>query len=272
MNSPNLRILAIGAHPDDCELTTGGACLLYASHGHTVKYVSMTNGDAGHHLLQGKALSDRRADEFAASCAIGGFEHEILDNHDGYLAPNHENRDRLIRLIRRFQPDLIFLPRTNDYHPDHRATGQLVQDTAYLLMVPNICPDTPALEYNPVMMHVADRFQKPVPFEPSIAIDIDAVHATKIRMVDCHVSQFYEWLPWVDRIGSTVPADPMARIPWLSQLLDLWEGDVATRFRSLIISRYGADRAAGIRHAEVFECCEYGGSLTEEHLAALFPF
>lgn len=150
MNTTALRVLAIGAHPDDCELPTGGTCLLYASHGHVVKYVSLTNGDAGHHQLAGKELSARRAAEYAASCAIGGFAHEMLDISDGYLEANHRNRDRVIRLIRRFQPDLIFLPRPNDYHPDHRAAGQLVQDSAYLLMVPNICPDTPAMAFNPV--------------------------------------------------------------------------------------------------------------------------
>ena len=242
MNNHKPRILAIGAHPDDCELTTGGTCLLHTALGSTVKYVSLTNGDAGHHLQTGKMLSDRRAAEFAASCAIGGFEHEVFDIPDGYLAPTHETRDRLIRLIRGFRPDLVFLPRTNDYHPDHRAAGQLVQDTAYLLMVPNLCPDVPALDFNPVMMHVSDRFEKPVPFTPTLAVDIDAVHETKMRL------------------------------SWLSGLLDVWEGDTATRFRSLLVKRYGAGKAAGVRHAEAFELCEYGGRLTEERMMMLFPW
>ena len=106
----------------------------------------------------------------------------------------------------------------NDYHPDHRYTGVLVQDAAYMVVVPNIASDTPALRKNPVFMYFEDGFQKPAPFRPDVAVSIDDVIDKKLDMMDAHVSQMYEWLPWVANALDKVPklARPSAK-RWLKE-------------------------------------------------------
>ena len=133
-----------------------------------------------------------------------------MDNPDGQLVPGLEERDKLMRLIRKFRPDLILTHRPNDYHPDHRYTSQLVQDSSFLVGVPNICPETPRLENMPVIAYFSDDFQKPLPFKSDVAVDIDSVMDIKVRMLDCHVSQVYEWLPWIGQHDLTKLKAPQA--------------------------------------------------------------
>ena len=146
-----------------------------------------------------------------------GIDYVVLDNHDGELLPGLKPREDIIRQIRLWNADLVLAPRPNDYHPDHRYTGVLVQDAAYMVVVPNITPDTPALRKNPVFMYFQDGFQRPNPFRPDIAVSIDDVIDKKIDMLDAHVSQFYEWLPWVDGNLDKVPKEPAERKRWLRE-------------------------------------------------------
>ena len=208
-----LRVIVFGAHPDDCDLDAGGTAALWAAKGHQVKFVSVTNGDAGHQSEGGGALARRRrAEAQEAGRRFGIAEYEVLDNHDGELEPTLAVRQQVIRRIRRWNADVVIAPRPNDYHPDHRYTGVLVQDTAYMVVVPNVCPDTPPLRKNPVFLYSQDSFQRPNPFRPDVAVAIDPVIDQKIRALDAHVSQVYEWLPWVEGVLDTVPKDPEARL------------------------------------------------------------
>ena len=208
-----LRVIVFGAHPDDCDLDAGGTAALWAAKGHQVKFVSVTNGDAGHQSEGGGALARRRrAEAQEAGRRFGIAEYEVLDNHDGELEPTLAVRQQVIRRIRQWNADVVIAPRPNDYHPDHRYTGVLVQDTAYMVVVPNVCPDTPPLRKNPVFLYSQDGFQRPNPFRPDVAVAIDPVIDQKIRALDAHVSQVYEWLPWVEGVLDTVPKDPAARL------------------------------------------------------------
>src|SRR5262249_6951039 len=191
-----LRLLIIGAHPDDADYHAGGTAAYYAAAGHTVKMVSLTNGDAGHHLLRGPELARRRKAEAAASGAVIGASDEVFDNPDGWLQPSPQARTQVIRLIRSFQPDLVLTHRPNDYHPDHRYTSQLVQDAAYMVTVPAVVPDTPHLARDPVIAYLPDDFQKPTPFRPDVVVDVGGVVEQVVTMLHCHRSQFYEWLPY----------------------------------------------------------------------------
>src|SRR5271154_7440999 len=186
--SGKIRVIAFGAHPDDCDIRAAGTAALFAKMGHAVKFVSVTNGDAGHQSSTGVALAKRRLGEAKESARRLGIEYEVLNNHDGELLPSLEVRRQIIRLIRQWKADIVLAPRPNDYHPDHRYTGVLVEDAAYLVVVPNICPDTPPLHNNPVFLYYEDRFQKPSPFRPDVAIDIDSVFDKKIDALDAHVS------------------------------------------------------------------------------------
>lgn len=264
-----LNIIAIGAHPDDCEYYFGGAGAKFAAAGHRVKFVSVTNGDAGHHRLSGEELVNRRREETAeAARRLGIADSSVLDNHDGLLEPTTENRLEIIRQIRLWNADIVLTHRPYDYHPDHRYTSLLVQDAAYMVLVPNLCPETPVLRRNPVFVYLEDEFEKPVPFAPDIAVAIDDVWPRKIDALGAHVSQFYEWLPWADWNDEPVPAQPADRQAWLSEKIRRTLGD---RVRAALEQRYGTQRASNVTHAEAFELCEYGRRPSPEELDTIFP-
>ena len=265
-----LRIIVFGAHPDDCDGDAGGTAILWAQKGHAVKFVSLTNGDAGHQSEGGGALARRRrAEAQEAGRRFGIAEYEVLDNHDGELEPTLAVRQQVIRRIRQWRADVVIAPRPNDYHPDHRYTGVVVQDSAYMVMVPNVCPDTPPLRKNPVFLYSQDGFQRPNPFRPDVVVAIDSVVEQKVRAFDAHVSQVYEWLPWVEGTLDSVPKEPAARLAWLHQ----WRRGrpVPDDVKAALRKWYGA-KADAVKDVEAFEVCEYGSKPTEADLRRLFPF
>lgn len=268
-----LRVLVIGAHPDDCDFKAGGVAAKYASQGHVVRFVSATNGDAGHQVLGGVELAARRRAEAEAAGAVIGIEYQVLDHHDGLLEPSVANRETIIRLIREFRPDLILTHRPNDYHPDHRYTSTLVQDASYLVTVPNLCADTSALREAPVIAYLSDDFQRPYPFTPDVAVDIDETIERKLDMLHCHTSQVYDWLAWHDGVLDQVPAGEAERREWLrGRMIEPFDPVIADRYRDLLVRWYGPGRGAAVRYCEAFELCEYGKRPTEAELRRLFPF
>jgi LmbE family N-acetylglucosaminyl deacetylase len=269
MADKQLGLLVFGAHPDDCDFRAGGLAILYAQMGHRVKFVSVTNGDAGHHEQGGASLAQRRAEEARRAGEVAGIEYVTLDHHDGELEPTLENRKQLIRIIRAFRPDLILTPRPWDYHPDHRYTATLVQDSAYMVAVPNVCADTPHLNYNPVIAYVSDGFRKPYPFQPTVAIAIDDVIEKKVAMAHCHTSQVYEWLPYNGGYLDDVPSDESKRLAWLRERW--FRRNDADAYRDLLVKLYGEAVGRSVRYAEAFEGCEYGSSLGEHNIRTLFP-
>lgn len=268
-NTP-LRVIVIGAHPDDCDLGAGGVAALYSSMGHKVKFVSLTNGDAGHQDIGGGELARRRYQETQEVAKRLGITYDVLDNHDGELMPTMENRLAVIRKIREWKADLVIAPRTNDYHPDHRNTGIIVQDAAYLVIVPNILSSVPPLTKNPVFLYIRDGFQRPNPFRPDIAIDITEVLAKKVDGLDAHTSQFYEWLPWTRQDLASVPKDPVERKKWLQAAMERRYA-VTPEIKASLEKWYGPARAATAKVVEAFEICEYGRQPSPEEIKRLFP-
>ncbi len=268
-----LRIIAFGAHPDDCEIRAGGVAIKWAELGHKVKFVSITNGDIGHSIMAGGPLAQRRTREVEEAAEVMGIdETEVLDIHDGELMPTLENREKIIRLIREWEADLVLVNRPNDYHPDHRYTSILVQDAAFMVIVPFMCPDTPHLEKNPVFMYWPDRFQKPNPFEPDIAISIDDVLEQKYKALDKLESQFYEY-------GALGNGDPDSFFEGtLNERLNFLKRRFGSRYKvkpewePVVAKWYGEERAENIENVEAFEICEYGHQPSDEELRKLFPF
>lgn len=263
-----IRIIMIGAHPDDCDEDGGGTAALFARMGYAVKFVSVTNGDAGHQTLKGKELAKRRFAEAQESGKRLGVTYDVLDNHDGLLMPSLEVRLQIIRKIREWNADVVIAPRPNDYHPDHRYTGVLVQDAAYMVSVPNIAPDVPALKKNPVFLYYQDHFQRPNPFRPDIAVDITSVYDKKVSGLDAHESQMYEWLPWIGHYLDQVPKDKNERIQWLAKQR---AGTITPEIKTSLEKWYGKDKAAQVKYAEAFEICEYGTQPNDEEIKRLFP-
>jgi len=264
-----LRIIAFGAHPDDCDIRSAGVAAKWAALGHKVRFVAVTNGDAGHHEQGGGQLAMRRRAEAIEAGRRIGVDYVVLDNHDGELVPNLDVRQQIIRQIREWKADLVLAPRPNDYHPDHRYTGVLLQDAAFMVTVPNVVTEVPALRKNPVFLYFEDGFQKPAPFRPDIAVSIDDTIDKKVDALDAHVSQVYEWLAWHAGVLDQVPKDPAARKAWLKKER---MRPPSPQVREALTKWYGTDAAAKVQVAEAFEICEYGTRPDDAMLRKLFPF
>lgn len=267
-----MNIVCFGAHPDDGEFFAGGTAVKWARAGHNVLLVCLTNGDIGHHEMAGGPLARRRAEETRAAANAGGYDSLVLDHHDGELQPTLELRKKIVRILRERQADIVLTHRPYDYHPDHRYGAMAVQDAAYMVCVPNFCPDVPALRANPVFLYLMDHFQRPYPFQPDVAVAVDDVMDVKWAMMDAMPSQVYEWLPWIEgRLGER-PADPAAWRGWLEAYWGPMFEKATGAWREALTTWYGAERAASIRFAEFFEVCEYGRRPSPGELRQLFPF
>lgn len=272
MTDSPLRILIIGAHPDDADIKAGGTAAKWCALGHSVKLVSLTDGQAGHQDMHGLELAQRRRREAESAAAVIGATYEIFGIPDGTLDDSVAARHRVIRLIREFRPDLILTHRATDYHPDHRFAGLLVQDAAYLLTVPAICPETPHLPRSPVIAYFSDAFKKPCAFEPHIAVDIEPEFDRLIGMLDCHASQFYEWLPYNAGHPEQVPEGAEERRTWLANRMRARLRPLADQYRELVVRIYGTEKGAHVRFIEAFEVSEFGAPLDRDTWTRLFPF
>ncbi len=255
-----IRVIVFGAHPDDCDIVAGGTAIEFTKQGHLVKFVSMTNGDAGHQSMGGGALAKRRIAEAKEAGKRFGVEYTVLDNHDGELMPTLENRLKVIREIRKWKADVVITHPPNDYHPDHRYTSILVQDASFMVIVPNIAPDTPPLQKNPV-------FYYPNSSNPDIAIDIDDVLQQKIYATSAHESQFFEWLPWTQGTLDKVPESKEERLKWVARRF----GPANEAVKECLKKWYGEQSASGIIHAEAFKNCEFGTHPDKDQIFKLFP-
>ncbi len=271
-NTP-LRIIAFGAHPDDNELRLAGTAAKWAALGHQVKFVSVTNGDIGHWREAGGPLARRRTSEVQETAKILGIAAQVLDIHDGELEPTLENRRTITRLIRDWKADIVLGHRPNDYHPDHRAVGQLVQDASYMVTVPFFCPDTPALSRNPVFLSYEDNFTRPNPFRADILVSIDDVIDKKIAAVEALPSQFYEG--GANGGPQLVPGDEAGKAKRRNDVRESFRRrfmSTATQYRDKLREYYGAERGDKVQAAEAFEISEYGRKPNAEEIRRLFPF
>jgi LmbE family N-acetylglucosaminyl deacetylase len=268
-----LNIICFGAHPDDCEIKAGGVAAMWVAKGHRVKFVSTTNGDIGHWKEAGGPLAQRRTKEVEAAAKILGIETEVLDNHDGELMPTLENRKTLVRLIREWKADIVMTHRPNDYHPDHRYTGVLVQDASYMVICPFFCPDVPHLKTNPVFLYFSDRFQRPNPFRPDLVVAIDDVIEKKLTAMVLLESQFVEG--GVSGHEGLIPKNEQELTAAFERVRTSFRRRfeaTANQYRDKLIELYGQNEGKQVRCAEAFEVCEYGRQPSATELQQLFPF
>lgn len=264
-----LNIIVIGAHPDDPD-KVGGTTYKWARLGHSVLMVSLTNGDAGHQSIPEAELAMIRREEARKAGEVIGVKYITLDNHDGQLMPTYENRLQVIRLIREHKADIVIFPRPYDYHPDHRYTGTLVLDAAYMVTVPRILPEVPFLEKNPMFLFMSDGFIHPEPFRADVCVPIDDVIEKKIDMYHQHTSQMYEWLPFNRGELDKVPKTDAERRAWLGKIRVI--GSNAEPYREILIEMFGTEKGSGIKFCEAFQDSGYGTRLTKENMNYYFPF
>jgi len=271
-----LRIIVFGAHPDDAEYKTAGTAVKWARLGHHVKLVSVTNGDVGHWKEAGGPLALRRTAEAAACAKKLGVTSQVLDIHDGELVPSLENRKLITRVIREWKADIVIAHRPWDYHPDHRYVGVLIQDAAFMVTVPFICPDVPHLKKNPVFLYSSDGFQKPYPFTPDIAVSVDDSFEQKVDGIHELTSQAYEGgaSGSAEYVEKNVPpaGDEVVRRAWLKRRWGARQSNEANKYRELLVKLYGEEKGKAVKYAETFEVCEYGRRPSAEEIKTLFPF
>ncbi len=269
MSERKMRVLSIGAHPDDADTSAGGLLTKLYRKGWEVRLLSVTDGSAGtyHKELAGKPLALQRRAEAAASGRLLGARYDVLDYPDGRLEVTLAAREELIRYIRMFSPDLIITNRLNDYHADHRNTAQLVQDASFLLTVPTICPETPYMDHMPVVLYWHDSFKKPYPFEPDVIVPIDEYLENLVQHASCHECQYFDWMYWPDH-PERISWPREKQVQHLRDRYDRLFSGQRAEYDAVVRKKFG-EQADAIGHIEVFEISEYGEEPSREFLDIL---
>ena len=259
-----VRVLVLGAHPDDAEFVAGGLLSAHHQVGSTIRLISVTNGQSGHQSVPSHELIVRRRAEAARAGLTIGADYVTWDFPDGSLQATLELRLAIIREIRTFRPNLVLTHRPFDYHPDHRAVGQAVQDASYMVLVPKILPEVIPPREEPIVAYMIDLFTRPCPFRADVTMDVSEHWNTVMQMMDCHESQFYEWLPWIEGILESVPHDLEARRNWLANWFVEKTKGRNDRF-------WKAAWGPAPKLVEAYEISEYAGKHSAQTLQQLFP-
>lgn len=270
------RLALVGAHPDDCDILGSGLTMKYREMGWDVMFVSMANGNAGHHEMARANLAARRKRETEAVAGLLGIEYVVMPTPDCEVFPSLEQRWALLRVLRRFAPDLVVTHHALDYHPDHRYTSQLVGDVSYLLKVPHCCPDVPPLRKDTVhaFFHAVRQDERPAAAF-AVAIDVDELWPRKVDVMARHESQFFEWLPWIggeDLRDVPGPDDPAARLDYIARRRSPIFERSARLYRDRLCELYGPERGSRIKRAEAFVAAPFPVALSAESCRELFPF
>jgi len=259
-----LKVMFVGAHPDDPDVRCSGFARTLVKAGHRVRYVALCNGNKGHQFMESKDVAVRRYGETRRVVKTLGIEdYYVDDTPDCELQPTLEARKRLTKIIREFGPNIVVTHRPNDYHCDHRACATLVQDATYLIGVPLWCPEVPVPDVIPTVLYMGDRFTQPTPFRPDFVIDVSQYEETIVRTFACHESQMFEWL--VPEHGFSLadvpPADDIqGRLDFVRKSALHLVADYAHAFEDAVTKAY-PDRKPKL--VEVYEKSEYGRTPVE---------
>lgn len=183
-----MRVLAIGAHPDDVEIACSGTLAKCVKRGDKVIVCHVSTGNLGHVVIPPDELKVMRAAEAKRAGQLAGIEvisagFDDLDIFDG----NRSSRDRIVEVIQYAQPDFIITHNPDDYMPDHTAVSRLVFDASFAATLPNYSTEAKR-EAQLVPIYYMDTLAG-VGFEPTEYVDISEEIDLKIRMLCCHESQ-----------------------------------------------------------------------------------
>jgi LmbE family N-acetylglucosaminyl deacetylase len=186
-----VKVLAIGAHPDDLEILCAGTLARFVTEGHDVVMAHASVGDKGHGKIPHHEVGQQRLAEAQSAARVIGASSETLGFRDGEIAVNDENMRKVVELVRRVQPDLIITHHPEDYHGDHSAVTGLVVDASFLATLPYYITSLPA---HPIAcpVYFMDTLAG-VGFEPSEYVDISETIHLKMAAMQEHKSQI-TWL------------------------------------------------------------------------------
>jgi N-acetylglucosamine malate deacetylase 1 len=216
-----MRVLAVGAHPDDIEILCAGTLARCRDRGDEIVICIATNGDMGSMSKMPPELAAIRQAEAGASAAHLDAEFHWLDFPDEFLYPDHPTRLRFIEMIREARPDLILTHAPNDYHQDHRVVSELVFVSSFISAVPHV--ETSAPHHGQIAPIYYFDTLAGVDFLPTDYVDISGTLERKLAMLRCHKSQL-EWLGDYNGIDIVEFATTVARFRGLQSGVRYAEG------------------------------------------------
>lgn len=183
-----LNLIAFGVHPDDIELSCSGALLVEKNNGKKVGVVDLTKGELGT-----RGTAETRKKESAKSAEILGIDiRENLEMADGFFLNDTENKLKIIKVLRKYRPEIIVSNAPDDRHPDHGRASQLVNDAAFLsgLIKINTSDENGNLQdaWRPkyIFNYIQDNY-----LQPDFVIDITNVFEKKIESIKAFETQFF---------------------------------------------------------------------------------
>ena len=257
-----LKVIVIFAHPDEGEIYAGGITALYTQSGHEVKFMSLTNGDAGHFAMEPKELATRRHKEaMHAKEILSLSEYEVLDYHDGILENTDELRKKVARSIQDWEADIVFtFYPARGGHNDNMTAGWIVREASSLLDEEKI----------PVFIYMRDFHTASFSYIPDFAIAIDEVWETKLASCGAHESQVIEYNPEMEGVLDKVLASKEVQEDFLFH--NTVPFSIVRPDNILALEKwYGKEFASEVSYVEEFEIAEYGRQITDEDVFALFP-
>jgi len=187
-----MKVLAVGAHPDDLEILCGGTLARFAQDGHEVVMCHVSRGDRGSFVHTSEEISRIRSEEARRAAEICGAEATTLGQSDGDVnAADPEQRRLMIDLVRETQPELIITHHPGDYMGDHNETSKLVFDCSFHATLPLLETTKPNYR-NVTPIYYMDTLMG-LGFQPTEYVDVSAVIDTKTAMLEAHQSQL-TWL------------------------------------------------------------------------------
>jgi N-acetylglucosamine malate deacetylase 1 len=182
-----INILAFGAHPDDVELACSGTLYNHIQKGYTAGIIDLTRGELGSR----GTVDTRNAESKAASDLLGIQVRENLDMADGFFENNKENQLKVVKMLRKYQPDIVFMNAPYDRHPDHGKGAQLVKDACFLsglIKVETRVDGVVQVPWRPKRMfhYIQDTF-----IEPTFVLDISDSFDAKVKSIECYATQFH---------------------------------------------------------------------------------
>jgi LmbE family N-acetylglucosaminyl deacetylase len=221
-----VKVLAVGAHPDDLEILCGGTLARFVNEGHEVVMCHATLGDRGSYVHTSEEIAAIRSRESKRAAEICGAEEATLGLHDGEVsAADPEQRLLVVDLVRDARPDLIITHFPHDYMSDHNEVSKLVFDCSFHATLPLF--ETGKPHHNKVTPIYYMETIMGVAFQPTEYVDVTDVIDTKTAMLEAHETQ----LTWLrDHDGVDIVEEMRA----------------ATRFRGL---------QSGVKYAEGFVPC-----------------
>jgi len=197
----NIKVLAIGAHPDDVEFTCAGTLALLAQRGCSIVIASLSPGDCGSAQLPPRAIAGQRRREAQQSASLLSAPFACLEFHDFCIYVDDSSNRRVTEFVRGVRPDVVFAPSPEDYMADHENASALVRNACFYASVPNYTtrPEAsapPPTEHIPILYYCdpvggKDCLGRLV--QPALLVDIVKTIEIKIEMLACHESQ-REWL------------------------------------------------------------------------------